>query len=246
MEFVAIDFETATHDPTSACAVGLAVVRNGRIVTRRAGLFRPPGPEFVFTDTHGITFEDVQDKPDFSALWPSIFKEIGHMPLAAHNAAFDMRVLCATLQHYDLPVPDMPCICTLRLSKKVWPALRSHTLDTVAAHLGLPLNHHEAISDATVCAQIALLALKRTGCRTVLDMTRKLGLRSDYAARSVSLLQRQQAQRKQSGAAVEDAAYASAKIKTMPYQEDEARIQQTTHQLAGQLRDLRKRYGLYR
>ena len=57
--FVAIDFETATHRRDSACAVGLAVSRNGRIVAIRSFLIRPPTAHFSFTEIHGLRWEDV-------------------------------------------------------------------------------------------------------------------------------------------------------------------------------------------
>jgi len=40
--FAAIDFETANHDPASACAVGIVIATDGRIVHREHHLIRPP------------------------------------------------------------------------------------------------------------------------------------------------------------------------------------------------------------
>jgi DNA polymerase III epsilon subunit-like protein len=40
--FVALDFETATCDSDSACALGVVVVQGSRIVRRRRWLMRPP------------------------------------------------------------------------------------------------------------------------------------------------------------------------------------------------------------
>jgi DNA polymerase-3 subunit epsilon len=58
-----------------------------------------------FTDIHGITVEDVRDAPSFVEVWESgILPFIGDLPLAAHNAAFDISVLRAALEWYDLPI----------------------------------------------------------------------------------------------------------------------------------------------
>ena len=44
--FAALDFETADHTPSSACAVGVVIVEDGRIVRRLSRLIRPPGRHF--------------------------------------------------------------------------------------------------------------------------------------------------------------------------------------------------------
>ncbi len=55
LDFVAIDFETANYDRSSACAVGLAIVRDGRVVQTLKTLIRPPTRFFLFTDLHNIS-----------------------------------------------------------------------------------------------------------------------------------------------------------------------------------------------
>ena len=70
--FVAIDFETADHQRVSACAVGLATGRNGRIEVVRSFLIRPPASRFVFTEIHGLRWEDVRHASTFGELWPTL------------------------------------------------------------------------------------------------------------------------------------------------------------------------------
>ena len=70
--FVAIDFETATTRPDSACAVGLAAGCGGRIVLSRTYLIRPPSARFTFTDLHGLGWDEVRDAPTFAELWPTL------------------------------------------------------------------------------------------------------------------------------------------------------------------------------
>ena len=72
--FVAIDFETANHHPDSACAVGLAAGQDGRIVRAQSFLIRPPSPEFVFTEVHGLRWEDVRGARTFGELWLSLLR----------------------------------------------------------------------------------------------------------------------------------------------------------------------------
>ncbi len=68
---LAIDFETANYERDSACAVGLALVQNGRIIKTDSFLIRPPNSWFVFTYIHGLTWDDVCDSETYDELWPS-------------------------------------------------------------------------------------------------------------------------------------------------------------------------------
>ena len=88
--FVAIDFETANHREDSACAVGVAAGRGGRIEVARSFLIRPPVSQFAFTGIHGLRWEDVSDAPTFGKLWPTLLVWIDNAEfIAAHNAPFD-------------------------------------------------------------------------------------------------------------------------------------------------------------
>lgn len=159
-DFVAIDFETANNDRSSACAIGIAVVRQGIVTETYSSLIRPPSSmEFRrdFTENiHGITPEMVADAPTFADIWPEIQRYCGDGIVAAHNATFDVGVIAACTAHYNLPHLPGRSLCTLRLARHLLPRLPNHQLPTLAAHYGIPLNHHEATSDAVACAEIAI------------------------------------------------------------------------------------------
>jgi DNA polymerase-3 subunit epsilon len=102
---------------------------------------------------------------------------IGDMPLAAHNAAFDMGVLRAVLERYGLPVPRLRYFCTLTLSRRVWPRLRSHSLPNLGAHFGIRYEAHNALDDARTCGDIACLAAASAGSRTLKELLRAARMR---------------------------------------------------------------------
>lgn len=162
--FTAIDFETANTAPTSVCAVGLVVVRDGEICDRYYRLVRPE-PEYYlwrFTCIHGIALEDTAHAPCFAAIWDELRCRIGDMPLVAHNKVFDERVLRATCRMYGLDVPDVPFYCTLQGARRAIPrrAIADYRLPTVCAYLGIDFGeHHNALDDAEGCAGIARLIL---------------------------------------------------------------------------------------
>lgn len=72
MDFVALDFETATHEKNSACELGVCIVENGQIKETKSWLIKPPSfPYFNHHNVavHGITPEDVQHSPTFGDVW---------------------------------------------------------------------------------------------------------------------------------------------------------------------------------
>lgn len=74
MNFVAIDFETANEKRNSPCSLGLAVIKDNKVVKEKYWLIRPY--EFRFQPMnimiHGIRPSDVESEPEFDALWPEI------------------------------------------------------------------------------------------------------------------------------------------------------------------------------
>jgi DNA polymerase-3 subunit epsilon len=167
MNFVAIDFETAEYSRESAVSVGLAKYKGGRLVDSWYSLIRPPKlyirPDF--TDIHGLTVEDVRDAPDFAEIWENSLRPfIGGLPLAAHNAAFDMGVLRAALDWYELPVPPLKYFCTLKLARAAWPELKSHALTKLGEHFGIDYDAHNALADAQTCGIIACKAAETYAC----------------------------------------------------------------------------------
>jgi DNA polymerase III subunit epsilon len=156
MKFVAIDFETANRSATSACAIGLVTVENGVITQQEHFLIRPPSSEFEFTDVHGITWRDVAKAPTFGELWPQITVILqGAEFFAAHNASFDQRVLHQCCDWYEVERPIQPFECTVKLARRVW-NIRPTKLPNVCEYLNIELQHHQALSDASACAQIVI------------------------------------------------------------------------------------------
>ena len=158
MNFVAIDFETANYLPDSACALGVVKVVDGMIVDKAVHLIKPPTKEFVFTYIHGLTWKDVAKEADFGEIWPKVESLLcGAEFLAAHNAAFDKRVLQACCATYGIPTPSLPFQCTVQVARRTW-GIYPTKLSNVCEKLEIELNHHEALSDAMACARIMIAA----------------------------------------------------------------------------------------
>ncbi|MBQ3425980.1 MAG: 3'-5' exonuclease [Clostridia bacterium] len=172
MDFTAIDFETATSKFTSACSLGWCVVENNKIVEREEILIRPEPFEFNKYNVriHGIKPDMVEDKPTFDMYWDSIRDRIENRTVIAHNASFDVRVLCATLAGYGIELPEFKYLCTVRLSQKAYPELESHKLNNLCDALGISFRHHRAFDDAYACAMAFLRIAEDYSLETIAEI----------------------------------------------------------------------------
>ena len=172
MKITSIDFETANRSRASICAAGLAVFENGVLTEAPYWLVRPPKGHGWFLeefteDCHGLTWFDVQDAPEFSAIAPELLERLARADIViAHNAPFDIGALRATLDHFGLVCPDFQYFCTCRVAKRIWPDLPDHQLSTLAEHIGHQFNHHHAQSDAEAAGRVLLAMMKSVGANT--------------------------------------------------------------------------------
>ena len=182
MNFVTIDFETAKQSRESACAVGLVKYLDGKAADTFYSLIRPPTlyirPDF--TEIHGLTVDDVKDAPSFAEIWDSAVKPfIGGLPLAAHNAPFDMSVLRAVLEWYELPIPSLEYFCTLNLARRTWPELESYALTALAGKFGIVYNAHNALDDAMTCGKLMQMAAEKFGGNNIVDLLINAGMKME-------------------------------------------------------------------
>ena len=166
MNFVAMDFETASGKRWSACSLSLVVVRQNQIVDEFYTLINPQTPFFWRNvQIHGIHEKDVANAPVFPEVWEHIqpFFDANKLVIA-QNASFDNSVLKNTLTHYELPVPNFLSLDTLKTSRQFWPQLPNHKLNTICDALNIQLyHHHNALDDAQACANILLTQNRQFG-----------------------------------------------------------------------------------
>ena len=198
MNFVSIDFETAKYSRESACSVGLVKFIDGKAADTYYSLIRPPNlyirPDF--TEIHGLTVEDVKDAPTFADLWDSVIMPFirrgisasgpgggsGYFPLAAHNAPFDMGVLWAVLEWYDLAVPDLSYFCTRSLARHTWPGLESYSLTSLAEKFGIVYEAHNALDDAMTCGKLVQMSAEKFGSTNIPELLNAAGVEMSVLA----------------------------------------------------------------
>ncbi len=154
--FTAIDFETATGRRTSICQVGLIHVVNGVAREQLSILVQPPNNYYWnnFIDIHSITPEMTVKAPRFNLIWNQIEPFIKNQNVVAHNGfAFDFHCLKQTQEYYRLPVPKYKGHCTYEIYKE--------SLSSLCKKYNITLTHHDALSDATACAELFNMQLKQ-------------------------------------------------------------------------------------
>lgn len=162
-DFIAIDFETASSRYNSACSLGLAFVKNSKIIDKKYYLIKPPG-KFVsyHVKIHGLTEKDVVDAPTWEEVWPEVNELTKNSLLIAHSAKFDISVLTACCNYYKFPLPHFQYIDSIDLFRAAYPTHQKASLDYCSHLLSISLNnHHNAMEDAVACAQVAIKSIKR-------------------------------------------------------------------------------------
>ena len=182
MDFIAIDFETANRYKNSVCSLGLVYVKNNIIIEKKYFLIKPPKLYFdpFNIKIHSIKPEDVKDKDPFPIVWEQIKQDFNNALILAHYATFDIGVLKSILATYQMDAPTFNYGCTWHLSKKAYPKLHNHKLNTVSNALSIPLDHHHALSDAEACAKIAIHSFQQLEINTMDYLKMKMPVGTFY------------------------------------------------------------------
>lgn len=162
MRIVALDFETANQSMASACSLGITIYEEGEILDSFEWYFKPFHRYCFFTNTHihGISLADVIDEQEFVFYYERLADILEDAVIVAHNAPFDIAVLNAMCDAYGLNHFKNPYIDTVIISRKVYPELYNHRLNTVCEYLNIELQHHNGGSDAFACMMILLKAME--------------------------------------------------------------------------------------
>jgi DNA polymerase-3 subunit epsilon len=166
---VMIDFETTGLSPDMGdriTEVAALRIEDGRITTRYVSLINCGVriPSFI-TGLTGITQQMVDSAPPVGEVVPALLEFIGADALAAHNASFDEKFLRAESARLGLAPAHQGTVCSLKLSRRVFPALGSYKLGRLSGQLGIRFKSaaHRAESDAEVAAQVLLHIARHLG-----------------------------------------------------------------------------------
>lgn len=98
----------------------------------------------------GISNAMVATAPRFAELAPELLARLQGQVFIAHNASFDYRFLQESFQREGLSFAA-EVICTVRLSRRLYPQHSSHRLDSLIERHGIIVeDRHRALADARV------------------------------------------------------------------------------------------------
>ncbi len=161
MNYIALDFETANADKGGIASIGMAKFdEEGQVIDTFYSLVCPKEKYFspAMTSVHQLKSEDCLLAPTFDILWPDVKSFLEENIIIAHNVNFDYSVLEGSLKAYNLDLPSNIFYCTLQISRKVWPELRSHKLTYLSEYFELNYRAHHALDDAINCGKIFKIA----------------------------------------------------------------------------------------
>ena len=152
-DLVFVDLETtggsAAYDRITE--VGLIRVTNGELVEEWSSLVNPerPIPEYIQAFT-GISNAMVAGAPRFAEIAHEVRLKLRGAVFVAHNARFDYSFLRSELLQAQLEF-SAQVLCTVRLSRRLFPEYARHNLDALMERNGLSCGaRHRALGDAKV------------------------------------------------------------------------------------------------
>ena len=160
LAFVDIETTGGSHFASRVLEVGVVRVENNQVVSTYQTLIHPDEdvPAFI-TGLTGITNSDVAGSPRFADVADELAEILDGAIFVAHNVRFDYAFLKMEFERLGATFRP-PLLCTVRLSRKLYPAVRGHKLsDLIARHGLVAPARHRAYDDAHCLWQFYQLCL---------------------------------------------------------------------------------------
>lgn len=181
-----IDLETTGTTPTGdrITEIGIVRVEEGELVEEWSSLVNPGCtiPEEIQVLT-GITNAMVRGAPTFAELRHDVLERLeGHL-FVAHNARFDYGFIKNEFRRLEIPF-TAEVLCTVRLSRRMYPAAVGHGLDALIARHGLEeavagdaqsrTGRHSALGDARVLWRFVQLLYREKETPDIVAAVRRI------------------------------------------------------------------------
>jgi DNA polymerase-3 subunit epsilon len=151
LAFVDLETTGGSADYDRITEVGIVRVIDGELAEEWSSLVNPerPIPAYIENFT-GISDQMVADAPRFAEIAATLRQKLQGAVFVAHNARFDYTFLRREFFKADMEF-SAKVLCTVKLSRRLFPQYVRHNLDAVMERNGLACSaRHRALGDAKV------------------------------------------------------------------------------------------------
>ncbi|GAB4399358.1 MAG: hypothetical protein OHK0048_12670 [Rhodoferax sp.] len=175
--YVLLDLETTGSHPVKDRITEVALLRfdQGVLTTRWSSLINPGVPISPFiAQLTGIDNALVGDAPRFADIAPTLLTYLEGATLVAHNVRFDHSFLRAEFERTGVTL-RLPTLCTVRLSRLLFPQYKNHGLDAIMQRHGITsAARHRAMGDVCVMQQWLAQVQQELGLEALRAAVRRL------------------------------------------------------------------------
>lgn len=155
--YAIVDIETTGGSPASDKITEIAIIiHDGRKITDEFTTLVNPERDipYYITALTGITNEMVADAPKFYEVARKIVELTDQKTFVAHNSGFDYSFIRNEFKSLGYKF-QREQLCTVKLSRKLIPGLKSYSLGIICNELGIEIrNRHRAAGDAIATARL--------------------------------------------------------------------------------------------
>jgi len=162
--YAVLDIETTggKFDEEGITEIAVYKFNGTEVVDQMASLVNPERPIQPFVERlTGINQRMLQNAPRFFEIAKRIIEITEDCVIVAHNAEFDYRILRTEFRRLGYPY-QREALCTVTLSKTLFPNQESYKLGRLVRDLGIPISdRHRAQGDAQATLKLFQLLLEK-------------------------------------------------------------------------------------
>ena len=190
MQFAVIDIETTGGNATNNKIIEIAVVIHDgiKVIKTWESLINPETyiPSGI-TELTGISQSMVADAPKFYEIAKELIEVTENTIFVAHNVRFDYSFIKSAFSDLGYTFTRKQ-LCTIQLSKKIFPFLPSFGLSAISQHLNIHNpDRHRAMGDAITTAKLMELIFNEVNAAEVIDELVNMGIKESKLPNNLSL-----------------------------------------------------------
>ena len=188
--YAVVDIETTGGRANRDKITEIAIIKHDgkQIIDSFETLINPERTiPYNITQITGINDEMVMDAPKFYEVAKKIVEMTEDAVFVAHNVRFDYTFLREEFRRLGYTFTRKQ-LCTVRLTRKTFPGLRSYSLGNLIRHFGIEVKQrHRAMADTKATVQLLEMALRENESKERVDEMVNLGIKESQLPANISL-----------------------------------------------------------